>query len=830
MKTISLFSYFRANMMEKKERLDAILAGLNESQREAVMYSDGPVLVIAGAGSGKTRVLTCRVAYILAQGVDPSKVLALTFTKKAAEEMKERIISLVGRRAARGVVMGTFHSVFIRFLREFSVEAKIDGNFTIYDRSDSESAIKACLKDLNILDDKNYKPRAILEKISRLKNSSISADDYSNNEEWKREDVRSSRARFHEVYKRYQEMLRQNRVMDFDDILFYTYQLLGNNGNVLQILRDRFLHILVDEYQDTNEVQYRILSLIAGITTKLCVVGDDSQSIYGFRGAQIKNILNFKNDFNSRVIKLEQNYRSTQTIVNAANSLIEHNRKRIPKTCFSAADIGEKIRVFKSYTEVEEAVQIVSDIQKRLMDEKAEYQDFAILYRTNSQSRSLEEALRRRNIPYMVYSGHAFFDRVEIKDMMAYFKLYVNPYDNESFKRIINKPARGIGDTTIAGLTSLAIANNCSLFEAISLNDSESYGLRSAAIKKLQEFKDTMNKVLPIVATGDCFEVAEKIFNTSGLLSAYKLDTSIEGQARVSNLEELLSSVQAFKEEKAEEFLSDFDGDEEPAIPVFTLSDFLETVSLLTNADTSDAEDRRNRVALMTVHAAKGLEFPYVYVSGMEENLFPSGNHFSGIEDLEEERRLFYVALTRAKKVAAVSFSTTRMRNGQHDSNPPSRFLKEIDPKFLSKTIDEVDYRSSDSVFGRGGFGGYSTRITGYSRTSSSNSPSKYISYTNYGRSGAVRTMPSAPKPQPAPASTTRVVPPVAKPDIIDPNFVPVPMKELYEGERVEHNRFGPGLIKEITGEFPELKAVIDFDNYGSKVLLLKYAKLRPEK
>ena len=817
-------------MMEKKERLDAILAGLNESQREAVMYSDGPVLVIAGAGSGKTRVLTCRVAYILAQGVDPSKVLALTFTKKAAEEMKERIISLVGRRAARGVVMGTFHSVFIRFLREFSVEAKIDGNFTIYDRSDSESAIKACLKDLNILDDKNYKPRAILEKISRLKNSSISADDYSNNEEWKREDVRSSRARFHEVYKRYQEMLRQNRVMDFDDILFYTYQLLGNNGNVLQILRDRFLHILVDEYQDTNEVQYRILSLIAGITTKLCVVGDDSQSIYGFRGAQIKNILNFKNDFNSRVIKLEQNYRSTQTIVNAANSLIEHNRKRIPKTCFSAADIGEKIRVFKSYTEVEEAVQIVSDIQKRLMDEKAEYQDFAILYRTNSQSRSLEEALRRRNIPYMVYSGHAFFDRVEIKDMMAYFKLYVNPYDNESFKRIINKPARGIGDTTIAGLTSLAIANNCSLFEAISLNDSESYGLRSAAIKKLQEFKDTMNKVLPIVATGDCFEVAEKIFNTSGLLSAYKLDTSIEGQARVSNLEELLSSVQAFKEEKAEEFLSDFDGDEEPAIPVFTLSDFLETVSLLTNADTSDAEDRRNRVALMTVHAAKGLEFPYVYVSGMEENLFPSGNHFSGIEDLEEERRLFYVALTRAKKVAAVSFSTTRMRNGQHDSNPPSRFLKEIDPKFLSKTIDEVDYRSSDSVFGRGGFGGYSTRITGYSRTSSSNSPSKYISYTNYGRSGAVRTMPSAPKPQPAPASTTRVVPPVAKPDIIDPNFVPVPMKELYEGERVEHNRFGPGLIKEITGEFPELKAVIDFDNYGSKVLLLKYAKLRPEK
>ena len=816
--------------MEKKERLDAILAGLNESQREAVMYSDGPVLVIAGAGSGKTRVLTCRVAYILAQGVEPSKVLALTFTKKAAEEMKERIISLVGRRAARGVVMGTFHSVFIRFLREFSVEAKIDGNFTIYDRSDSESAIKACLKDLNILDDKNYKPRAILEKISRLKNSSISADDYSDNEEWKREDVRSSRARFHEVYKRYQEMLRQNRVMDFDDILFYTYQLLGNNGNVLQILRDRFLHILVDEYQDTNEVQYKILSLIAGKTTKLCVVGDDSQSIYGFRGAQIKNILNFKNDFNSRVIKLEQNYRSTQTIVNAANSLIEHNRNRIPKTCFSAADIGEKIRVFKSYTEVEEAVQIVSDIQKRLMDEKAEYQDFAILYRTNSQSRALEEALRRKNIPYMVYSGHAFFDRVEIKDMMAYFKLYVNPYDNESFKRIINKPARGIGDTTIAGLTSLAIANNCSLFEAISLNDPESYGLRSAAIKKLQEFKDTMNKVLPIVATGDCFEVAEKIFNTSGLLSAYKLDTSIEGQARVSNLEELLSSVQAFKEEKAEEFLSDFDGDEEPAIPVFTLSDFLETVSLLTNADTSDAEDRRNRVALMTVHAAKGLEFPYVYVSGMEENLFPSGNHFSGIEDLEEERRLFYVALTRAKKVAAVSFSTTRMRNGQHDSNPPSRFLKEIDPKFLSKTIDEVDYRSSDSVFGRGGFGGYSTRMTGYSRTSSSNSPSKYNSYTNYGRSGAVRTMPSAPKPQPAPSVTTRVVPPVAKPDIIDPNFVPVPMKDLYEGERVEHNRFGPGLIKEITGEFPELKAVIDFDNYGSKVLLLKYAKLRPEK
>lgn len=820
-------------MMEMKERQEAILAGLNESQREAVIYSDGPVLVIAGAGSGKTRVLTCRVAYILAQGVDPSKVLALTFTKKAAEEMKERIVHLVGRRVARGVVMGTFHSVFIRFLREFSVEAKIDGNFTIYDRSDSESAIKACLKDLGISDDKNYKPRAILEKISRLKNGFISPDDYYNNEEWKREDVKASRARFHEVYRRYQEMLHQNKVMDFDDILFYTYQLIDSHEDVLKILRERFLHILVDEYQDTNEVQYKILSLISGHNTKLCVVGDDSQSIYGFRGAQIKNILNFKNDFNSKVIKLEQNYRSTQNIVDAANSLIAHNKNRIPKTCFSTADVGEKIRVFKSYTEVEEAVQIVGDIQKRLMDEKAEYQDFAILYRTNSQSRALEEALRRRNIPYIIYSGHAFYDRVEIKDMMAYFKLCVNPYDNEAFKRIINKPARGIGDTSIAGLISSAKANNCSLFEAISLDDYENYGLRSAAVKKLRDFKDNVNKVLPLVATGDCFDIAQKIYDSSGLLAAYKLDTSIEGQARVSNLEELLSSVQTFKEEKDDEFYADYDGDEEPIIPVFTLADYLETVSLLTNADTSEAEDRRNRVALMTVHAAKGLEFPYVYISGMEENLFPSGNHFTGVDDLEEERRLFYVALTRAKKVAAVSFSTTRLRNGQHDSNPPSRFLKEIDPKFLSKPIDEVEYRSLDSVFGRGGFGGYSTRRTGYSHTSSSSGPSKYSAFSNYGRSGSVRfepRRPAGPSEKPAPAMTTRVVQPTVKPDVIDPNFVPVPMTELFVGERVEHNRFGPGIIKEITGEVPELKAVIEFDNYGSKVLLLKYAKLRPLK
>ena len=864
-------------MEEMKERLDAILAGLNESQRKAVESVSGPLLIIAGAGSGKTRVLTSRVAYILASGVEPGRVLALTFTKKAAEEMKERIAMMVGRRAARGVVMGTFHSVFIRFLRDYCRPDDYAGpvdktrfldypkSFTVYDRSDSESAIKACVKELN-LDEKMFKPREVLSRISFAKNGLYTPEAYRAKTDFLQADERSKKPSIWKIYQLYQEKLKANGVMDFDDILLNMNILLRDSESARREIASRFEYILVDEYQDTNYAQYLILKKLAAPHHNLSVVGDDSQSIYAFRGAQIQNILKFREDYpEARLIRLEQNYRSTRNIVDAANSVIAHNEGRIPKTCFSAGEPGEKIELLKSYTEQEEAVQIVSGIISRVMHEKAQYSDFAILYRTNSQSRALEEALRRKNIPYMIYSGNSFFERAEIKDMMAWFKLAVNVHDDESFKRAVGKPSRGIGDTSISGLNELRRARGVSsLFAAAACEDYFEF-LRPAAMTRIREFCALVNKLALAAAKGDAFEVARQIYDESGLYAFFKSDTSIEGMARTSNLDELLNSVQAFKEERLEDILTDMEiggqaGNDEDVMPdlighPITLADFLETTSLLNNADTDDRDDNgNNKVALMTVHSAKGLEFPYVYIAGMEENLFPSGGMMASPADIEEERRLFYVALTRAKKAVVVSFATTRMRNGKHESNAPSRFVREIDSRYVANPLpapgqdDDDDDDSGMPFWFRQSpgsrFGSYSTRSTGPSRSGSG-------SFSNYGSSGPARSYPSAtgkgpvrvPQGEPgtgiarpkafaakAPASTTRVVPPVAKPDIIDPNFVPVPMTELHVGERIEHNRFGPGLIKEITGEYPELKAVIEFDNYGSKVLLLKYAKLRPEK
>lgn len=834
--------------MEMKERLDAILAGLNESQREAVEFVNGPMLIVAGAGSGKTKVLTSKVAYLLALGVEPHKVLALTFTKKAAEEMKERIALLVGRRAARGVVMGTFHSVFIRFLRDYCEQTLgYPKGFTVYDRSDSESAVKACVKELK-LDEKIYKPREVMARISYAKNGLFSPAAYKAKTEFTLQDEHNKKPFLWKVYELYQQTLKANGVMDFDDILLNMNVLLRDNPEACEEIASRFDFILVDEYQDTNYAQYLILKKLSARHRKLCVVGDDSQSIYAFRGAQIQNILSFQKDYpECKVVRLEQNYRSTRNIVDAANSVIAHNEGRIPKTCYSKGELGEKIELIRSFTEQEEAVQIVSGIISRVMQEKAQYSDFAVLYRTNSQSRALEEALRRKNIPYMIYSGNSFFDRAEIKDMMAWFKLAVNVNDDESFKRAVGKPSRGIGDTSISGLNELRRARGvASLFKAAACEDFFEF-LRPAAMTKIREFCALVNRLAVAAAKGDAFDVARQIYDESGLYAFFKTDTSIEGMARTSNLDELLNSVQAFKEERLDDILADVYADqaipsdsqknapwtEQPdplaglSVPPITLADFLETTSLLSNADTEDKDDNgTNKVALMTVHSAKGLEFPYVYIAGAEENLFPSGGMMASPADIEEERRLFYVALTRAKKAVGVSFASTRMRNGKHESNAPSRFVREIDEQYVRNPLRDSDYdnqddddddsgmpfwfrQSSGSRFGGSRFGGYSTRSTGYS---------------SYGRSGPPRM------DKTAPASTTRVVPPVAKPDVIDPNFVPVSMKELYVGERVEHNRFGPGLIKEITGEFPELKAVIDFDNYGSKVLLLKYAKLRPEK
>lgn len=784
-------------------KVSVILQGLNDEQRQAVQCVDGPVLIVAGAGSGKTRVLTSRVAYILAGGEDPSRILALTFTKKAAGEMKERIAMMVGGRAAWKVVMGTFHSVFVRFLREYAASLGYPEQFTIYDTSDSQSAMKTCIKELG-LDDKVYKPRDVLSRISIAKNNLITVTLYRANQNLIVSDQHAKKPRICDLYELYQQKLKAAGVMDFDDILVNMNVLLRDNKEALHDIASRFSYIMVDEYQDTNFAQYLIIKKLAEAHRNICVVGDDSQSIYAFRGAKIENILNFKKDYpECRLFRLERNYRSTRNIVNAANSVIAKNEGRIPKECYSEAEDGDRIRIIKTYSELEEAVMIVSGIIERMRTGTGiQYQDFAVLYRTNSQSRAIEEQLRRKNLPYMIYSGNSFFERAEVKDMMAYFKLCVNPSDNESFKRVVNKPARGIGDTTLGAVEQIARAENISLYEA---------GFR---VPKVQGFCEMIKAFNAESRTADAHDLALRIADRSGLYAFYKADTSIEGMSRTANVEELLNSITAYIEEVDEEAEYSADTDTPVENIIVTLSDFLENVSLLSNVDTSDNdEDTNNKIALMTIHSAKGLEFPYVFVAGMEENLFPSLTMLSNPAELEEERRLFYVALTRAKKAVGLSYAVTRMRNGKHESNAPSRFLKEIDARYLENPLED-DFEDYTGSAPERSFGGFGSRFS-YGQSSRATYEKRKTSF--------------GPAARP---SATPVAPPVRKPDIIDPDFVAVPMTELYVGERVEHNRFGAGTIKSISGTAPEMKAVIDFDSdqYGEKLLLLKYAKLRPLK
>ena len=855
--------------------VNAIQDGLNEEQKKAVRCVEGPVLIVAGAGSGKTRVLTGRIACILASGVPASRILALTFTKKAAGEMKERVAMMVGQGKARHLVMGTFHSVFVRFLRDYAASLGYPEHFTIYDTGDSVSAIKTCLKELE-LDDKVYKPKDVLSRISMAKNNLITVSGYRNNKDLQTADAYHKKPRIVDIYALYQEKMKNAGVMDFDDILVNMNLLLRDNRQALLEISDRFSYIMVDEYQDTNYAQYLILKKLAQFHHNICVVGDDSQSIYAFRGAKIENILNFKKDYpECKVFRLERNYRSTCNIVNAANSLIAHNAGRIPKECYAVGEDGELISLMHTYSEGEEAVGIVSDIMRRMREDSAQYQDFAVLYRTNSQSRAIEEQLRRRNVPYMVYSGNSFFERAEVKDVMAYFKLCVNVNDDESFKRIVNKPARAIGDTSVSALNECARAHQCSLFKAVNMPDAEVYGLRAAALQKLRVFCSMIDKLASLVRTTDAWELAKRIVDDTGIYAFYKSDTSIEGLARTSNVEELVNSVESFIEDRQEEM------DEPDANVVFTLDDFVENVSLLSNVDVTTDEDTNNKVALMTVHSAKGLEFPYVYVAGMEENLFPSMNMLSSLQEIEEERRLFYVAITRAKKAVTLSFAATRMRNGKHESNAPSRFINEIDSKYIDNPLEDSGSDSLE-VFEAGGFGGFGSRASGFSggfrsgepgggrfgtsggyrsgasggsrssdsdgsggfgsrfmrngsglgvgssRFGKSYAPGGYASSSKvtYEKKGSSRQPQSPVSSYVSSAASSAAL--SKRPELIDPNFVAVPMTELFEGERIEHNRFGAGTIKSITGSVPDMKAVIDFDDYGEKLLLLKYAKLRP--
>ena len=806
-----------------------ILEGLNSEQKAAVSCVEGPVLIVAGAGSGKTRVLTSRIAYILERGCDPSRILALTFTKKAASEMKERIALMVGEKRARRLYMGTFHSVFIRFLREFADSLGYPSAFTIYDTSDSVSAIKTCLKELQ-LDEKVYKPKDVLSRISMAKNNLVTASAYRRNANALQNDAASKKPRICDIYELYAYKCKMAGVMDFDDILLNMNVLLRDNPAALESIAGRFDYIMVDEYQDTNFSQYLILKKLSQFHQNICVVGDDSQSIYAFRGAKIENILNFKKDYpEHHIFRLEQNYRSTRTIVDAANSLIARNSARIPKECYSMGEQGEKIRLIQAYTEQEEALLIASSIVSRIQTESAQYQDFAILYRTNAQSRALEEALRKRNLPYVIYSGNSFFERAEVKDMMAYFKLIVNPNDDESFKRIVNKPARGIGDTSVSALTAAASNQKISLFKAAYAENLENFGLKPPAIKKIRDFCDMIGKLCLRSNNEDAYDVAAAAAMESGLLMFYKSDTSIEGQSRTANVEELLNSVKIYIEEKQNEYMEELqaeglvnDGSEVVAtdLPIVTLGDYLENVSLLSAVDVDD-EESSNKVTLMTVHSSKGLEFPYVFVAGMEENIFPSGGFMISETEVEEERRLFYVAMTRAKKAVVFSFAQTRTRNGKHESNSPSRFVKEVDPQYIANPLTSL--LDDDDEQPRQTFGGWGKTFGSRSGYAYGQSSKVQIERRPVPAAQSVRKPEPVRRSEPLPVRRSQTLPKRTA----DAEFEPTPILQLKAGQRIEHNRFGYGKILEITGSVADMKAKIAFDEHGEKILILKYAKIR---
>ncbi|MBQ0087226.1 MAG: UvrD-helicase domain-containing protein [Bacteroidales bacterium] len=759
------------------------IKGLNSAQEAAVTNIEGPSLIVAGAGSGKTRVLTCRVAHILQHGdCTPGQILALTFTKKAATEMKERIAGLVGEARARWIFMGTFHSIFIRFLRQYASLLGYPEQFTIYDQTDSRSIVKQCIKELQ-LDDKVYKPNVIQNVISRAKNDLVTVGGYRASADRMQSDMMARRPRTADVYALYQQKCKESGAMDFDDILFNMNVLLRDFPDACNEIAARFRYIMVDEYQDTNYAQYIILRKLAAPHRNICVVGDDSQSIYSFRGARIENILRFQKDYpESGIYRLEQNYRSTQTIVNAANSLISHNEGRIKKECYSKAETGDKINIIKAFTEAEEAYLIVASICDRINLSKAQYDSFAVLYRTNAQSRAIEEALRKRNLPYRIYGSHSFYDRAEIKDMLAYFKLIVNPLDNESFRRVVNVPARGIGGTSLERLAAVASQCGCTLFQACTLpaETLAAGGLKDAAVRKFRAFRDTIAPLTEKVAVTDCYDLAVEAGNVTGYLTALKSDNTPEGMARFENMEELFNSMKEYSEEETELRRELAEDEDVQAVSTVTLSDYLENIYLLSEAEKDDTQDPdledSNKITLMTVHASKGLEFPYVYIAGMEENLFPSESMNGSPQEIEEERRLFYVAVTRAMKAVTVSYSQNRRKWGSEESNPPSRFLREIDSKYYSNPL--------------------------------------FTPRTEFVAGPAARPV-AGPTARPVTAQAPRS------------DFKPSPISDLRVGQRVEHDRFGFGTIVSFDGHGPDMKAVVNFDNSAPKTLLLKFAKLR---
>ncbi|OYU95170.1 MAG: ATP-dependent DNA helicase [Bacteroidetes bacterium B1(2017)] len=754
------------------------LATLNPSQRAAVEQINGPVMIVAGAGSGKTRVLTYRIVHMLRHDVDPFHILSLTFTNKAAKEMRHRIHEAVGSES-RNLWMGTFHSIFSRILRSESDRIGYPRNFTIYDTDDAKSLIKTILGEMK-LDDKLYKPSNMLARISSAKNALISADEYLGNAEFSENDSSSGRPKFGFLFKAYQDRCFRAGAMDFDDLLVNTHKLFANHLDVLHKYQHMFKYIMVDEFQDTNHAQYMIIKKLAAVNENIAVVGDDAQSIYAFRGANIRNILGFQKDFpDVKTFKLEQNYRSTQTIVNAATSIIEKNKDQIKKKVWTDNEAGERIRVFKALTDNEEGKMVASAIFQEKMTAHAFNKDFAILYRTNAQSRSMEEALRKLNIPYKIYGGLSFYQRKEVKDLLAYYRLVLNPRDEEALKRVINYPTRGIGKTSLEKLALVADQHKVSLWQVMEQ-------VNQIGFKNMGPVEDfvTMIKSFQIMAEQNAYDVAMHIAKSSGVLKSLYEDKTVEGIARYENTEALLNGIKEFSLEEAV--------DDEGVLKSRTLADFMADVALLTNDD-KDKDQDQDHVSLMTIHSAKGLEYKYVHVVGLEENLFPSQLSLNSRQELEEERRLFYVAITRAMKKLTISFATSRFKFGNIVNSEPSRFLSEIDPQFLHFE----NMFSSKGQYNEG-------------RESSS-------------RSGG--TMTGLPKKA---LTLTKVQPrTAAPPPPADPNFIPDDTSNLAAGMKVQHQRFGAGTVASMEGNGDNRKATIDFEQNGQKVLVLKFAKLK---
>ncbi|MFI5149211.1 MAG: ATP-dependent helicase [Bacteroidia bacterium] len=821
---------------------------LNDIQREAVLCTKGPVMIVAGAGSGKTRVLTYRVAHLIHEGIDPFNILALTFTNKAAREMKERISRIVPESEARNLWMGTFHSVFARILRTEATVLGYPSNFTIYDTDDSKNLIKDILKELG-LDEKIYKPGLVYNRISAAKNNLISAQAYAMNNTIADEDRQSGKPKLNQIYERYSRRCFKAGAMDFDDLLFNTNILFKNNGNILLKYQNKFRYIMVDEYQDTNFSQYVIVKQLAARFENICVVGDDAQSIYSFRGANIQNILNFEKDYpDMKTFKLEQNYRSTQNIVKAANSIIAKNKDQIEKKVWTSNTDGERIVLMKANTDNEEGQLVARSIFETKMNNQAHNKAFAILYRTNAQSRAMEEALRKMNIPYRIYGGLSFYQRKEVKDLLAYFRLAINMHDEESLKRVINCPARGIGDTTLQKLMLAATDHDVSIWTILDNMGEFNLSLNSGTMSKLHDFVVMVKNFNASVHSQNAYELGMNIANSCGLLRELYTDKTPEGVSRYENIQELLNGLKEFTEKgvnrielpddlepeesqdtriktqdtslssetsvkdeasaEAGELVFDEPVSEEPeaereagdAVKPKHLNEFMQDIALLTDSDKQNDKENADKVSLMTIHAAKGLEFPYVYIVGLEENLFPSQMALNSRIDLEEERRLFYVALTRAEKQAFLSYSITRYRWGNLVACEPSRFIEEIEDEFIEFSASVLREKPSTAPRGFG--------VPQRARNSQAGDKEEIY---------------------------TKATAPVVKKNLVKLNtavnssgtaYDNSHLQSLASGMTVMHERFGKGTVTQMEGEFPNSKATIHFETVGTKQLLIKFAKL----